>query len=112
LVTQARRRDSLAVGITADKVPGISCKRKDILKLEVVDWRDWADRVEDGFVHAARFLYHQKIFKAEDLPYRTQLVPLAAIFADLERDGETEGALQKIIRWYWCGVLANSTGYH
>ena len=110
LVTQTRRRDALAVGTTTDKAPGISCKRKDILKLEVGDWQAWADRVEAGFVRAARFLYGQKIFKARDLPYRTQLVPLAAIFVDLGRDGETEGARQKIARYYWCGVLGELYG--
>ena len=35
-------------------------------------------------MRAARFLYGQKIFKARDLPYRTQLVPLAATFVDLQ----------------------------
>jgi hypothetical protein len=110
LVTQTRRRDALAAGVAADKAPGISCKRKDILKLEVADWKAWADRVEDGFVRAARFLYGQKIFKARDLPYRTQLVPLAAIFVDLGKDGETEGARQRIARWYWCGVLGELYG--
>src|SRR5690606_3052111 len=89
LVTQARRREALAAGATADNAPGISCKRKDILKLEVADWQAWADRVEDGFVQAARFLYSQKIFNERDLPYRTQLVPLAAIFVELGKDGET-----------------------
>lgn len=110
LVTQARRRDAIAGGVTAEKAPGISCKRKDILKLEVTDWQGWADRVEAGFVRAARFLYGQKIFKARDLPYRTQLVPLAAMYVDLEKDGETEGARQKIARWYWCGVLGELYG--
>lgn len=110
LVTQTRRREALATGATADNAPGISCKRKDILKLEVGDWQGWADRVETGFVRAARFLYGQKIFKARDLPYRTQLVPLAAMFVDLGRDGETEGARQKIARWYWCGVLGELYG--
>ena len=110
LVTQTRRRDALDAGTTADKAPGISCKRKDILKLEVGDWKAWADRVEAGFVRAARFLYGQKIFKARDLPYRTQLVPLAAIFVDLGKDGETEGARQKIARYYWCGVLGELYG--
>jgi len=61
-------------------------------------------------VRAARFLYGQKIFKARDLPYRTQLVSLAAIFVDLGREGETEGARQKIARWYWCGVLGELYG--
>lgn len=110
LGTQARRREALAAGTPTDKASGISCKRKDILKLEVGDWQAWADRVEDGFVRAARFLYGQKIFKARDLPYRTQLVPLAAIFVDLAKDGETEGARQKIARWYWCGVLGELYG--
>ena len=34
LVTQARRRFALNGGTTNDRAPGISCKRKDILKLE------------------------------------------------------------------------------
>ena len=110
LVTQERRRKTLAGGATYDKAPGISCKRKDILKLEVANWMDWADRVEEGFARAARFLHGQKIFKARDLPYRTQVVPLAAIFTDLGNAGETEGARQKIARWYWCGVLGELYG--
>ncbi len=110
LVTHARRREALAAGTTTEKAPGISCKRKDILKLEVSDWKTWADRVEAGFVSTARFLYGQKIFKARDVPYRTQFVPLAAIFVDLDKDGETEGARQKIARWYWCGVLGELYG--
>src|SRR5690606_14511114 len=110
LVTQDRRRKALAAGATADNAPGISCKRKDILKLTVTDWKEWADRVEEGFVRAARLLYVQKIFKARDLPYRTQLVPLAAFFVDLGKDGETDSARQKIARWYWCGVLGELYG--
>ncbi|MBM3321757.1 MAG: hypothetical protein FJY73_13925 [Candidatus Eisenbacteria bacterium] len=110
LVTKTRRREAIETAAAIDKAPGISCKRKDILKLEVADWKAWADRVEDGFTRAARFLYGQKIFKARDLPYRTQLVPLAAILADLDREGETEGARQKIARWYWCGVLGELYG--
>lgn len=110
LVTQTRRREALGNGVTVDNAPGISCKRKDILKLEVEDWKAWADRVEAGFVRAARFLHGQKVFKARDLPYRTQLVPLAAMFVDLGHDGETEGARQKIARWYWCGVLGELYG--
>lgn len=120
LATQARRREAAASGAAASGAaasgaaasggPGISCKRKDILKLEVGDWTTWADRVEEGFARAARFLYRQKVFKARDLPYRTQLVPLAAIFVDLGTDGETEGAQQQLARWYWCGVLGELYG--
>lgn len=110
MVTLTRRRLALEDGVKHDKAPGISCKRKDILKLEVDDWRNWAERAEAGFVSAARFLYGQKIFKARDLPYRTQLVPLASMFVDLGESGETEGARQTIARWYWCGVLGELYG--
>jgi hypothetical protein len=110
LVTQNRRRAALTAGVTVDKAPGISCKRKDILKLEVSDWQKWADLVEAGFVRAARFLYGQKIFKAADLPYRTQLVPLASILVDLGATGDTDGARRQIARWYWCGVLGELYG--
>lgn len=110
LLTQTRRREAIAKGVPTDKAPGISCKRKDILKLEVADWLAWAERVEAGFVRAARFLHGQKIFKARDLPYRTQLVPLAAIFVDLGKEGETEGSRHKVARWYWCGVLGELYG--
>jgi hypothetical protein len=96
LVTQSRRRAALDGGRTVDKAPGISCKRKDILKLDVSDWQAWADKVENGFVRAARFLYGQKIFKARDLPYRTQLVPLAAIFVDLGKDGRPRSRLRRL----------------
>jgi hypothetical protein len=110
MVTQTRRRNAIGSGTPADKAPGISCKRKEILKLEVADWRAWADRIEEGFNRAARFLYAQKIFKARDLPYKTQLVPLAAMFVDLGKEGEVDGARQKITRWYWCGVLGELYG--
>lgn len=110
LVTQKRRRDAIPSGGTADTAPGISCKRKDILKLEIADWKEWAPKVEIGFARTARFLHGQKVFNARDLPYRTQLVPLAAIFAELGQDGETDGARQRIARWYWCGVLGELYG--
>ena len=110
LVTQKRRRAVIDTGTTGDKAPGISCKRKDILNLKVADWKNWSDRVVAGFAHAARFLHEQKVFNARDLPYRTQLVPLAAIFTDLGREGEADGARQKIARWYWCGVLGELYG--
>lgn len=109
LVTLKRRRRALE-DPTVDKPPGISCKRRDILKLEVEDWKTWADDVEEGFARAARFLHGQKIFKARDLPYRTQLVPLAAIFVELGEAGLTEGARQNLARYFWCGVLGELYG--
>ncbi len=88
----------------------LGCKRNDILGLRVEEYREWADRVEKRLIEAAKFVHGQKIFRARDLPYQTQLVPLAAILVDLGGDGETEGTRQKIARWYWCGVFGEAYG--
>ena len=87
-----------------------SCTRREILRMTLEDYQEWADRVENGFVDAARFLHRQKIFKARDLPYQTQLVPLAAILANLGDIGKTKQIQRKIARWYWCGVLGEMYG--
>ncbi|MBZ0269592.1 DUF262 domain-containing protein [bacterium] len=110
LVTQHRRRAAIDSGTSPDKAPGISCKRREILNLEVEDYQKWANTVEEGFVAAARFLYGQKIFKARDVPYRTQLVPLAAMFTELGREAEPDGARRRIAQWYWSGVLGELYG--
>ena len=87
-----------------------SCTRREILRLTLEDYQKWADQVEKGFVEAARFLHRQKIFHARDLPYQTQLVPLAAILANLGEVGQMKENQQKIARWYWCGVLGEMYG--
>ncbi len=110
MATRSRRIDAIQSGTPVDRAPGISCKRKDILKLTVEDYKAWADRAVQGFERAARFLHQQKIFRAKDIPYRKQIVPLAAILAMLGLEGETEGARRKIARWYWCGVLGELYG--
>jgi hypothetical protein len=44
------------------------------------------------------------------LPYRTQTVPLAAIFAALGDRSDEDGVRAKIVRWYWCGVFGELYG--
>jgi hypothetical protein len=110
LVTQARRQRAVEEGLSGEKLPGISCKRRDILRLTVDDYSRWADAVEQGFVQAARFLHSQNIFRAVDLPYRTQIVPLAAVFVTLGNEAKTAGTQKQIARWYWCGVLGELYG--
>lgn len=108
LVTQERRRK--AKHSYGHLVTGISCKRKDILNLTTQDYKNWAVKVEQGFLAAAQFLNEQMIFTARDLPYRTQLIPLAAIMVDLGSKAQTPEARLKIARWYWCGVFGELYG--
>jgi len=110
LATRARRAEAKAAGEPPEKWPGISCKRKDVLKLKLDEYRRWADEVEKALMGAAKLLHSQKVFTSNDLPYRTQLVPLAAILCVLGAKAENEGARQKLIRWFWCGVLGELYG--
>lgn len=109
LVATARRRErALADG--ADAIPAVSCRRKEILKLSLQDYRGAVDEVTNGFLWAARFLAQQKVFHARDIPYRTQLVPLAALRALEGSSLESHSASASIEKWYWCGVLGELYG--
>jgi hypothetical protein len=91
------------------RVP-VACARKDILKLKLDNYRGAADRVEDGFIRAARMLGRLKIYEERNVPYSSQLVPLAAILARLGGREESEAVRARLDRWYWCGVFGELYG--
>ncbi|MBK9027674.1 MAG: DUF262 domain-containing protein [Propionivibrio sp.] len=88
----------------------VSCKRADVLRLELNDFKQLQSRVEAGFKKAAELLAEEKIFEARGLPYATQLIPLAAICARLGDKVSQHGAKQKLLRWLWCGVFGELYG--
>lgn len=88
----------------------VSCKRAEILKLSLNDYLNNVELATEGFVSAAKFLFQQKIFTNRDLPYSTQIVPLAAILAQLSTKAKYDLVRQKIARWYWCGVFGELYG--
>jgi hypothetical protein len=90
--------------------PTASCKRGDILTLPLADYLTWAPRIEEALRWSAHFLTRQGVFGPSDLPYRSQLAPLAAIRTVLGDEADTENAESKITRWYWCGVLGEQYG--
>ncbi len=110
LASRERRNTSIAEGITGERIPGITCKRKDILRLTLDDYRRWIAPAVDGFLRAGRLMHTQKIFAARDLPYQSQLTPLAAILAVLGVRSESDGIRSKLMRWYWCGVFGELYG--
>jgi len=110
LVTYTKQLEAVNRNEREENIPGISCKRKEILRLTVDDYKYWAGKVEKGFIEASRFLYRQYFFTQRDLPYRTQLVPLAAIFAWLGPALETDNAQTKLAQWFWCGILGELYG--
>ncbi len=111
LVTREKRLVALGCSNSeTERAPAISCKRKDVLKLTLSDYQKWADLVTKGLEKSARLLQSQYIFSYRDLPYRTQLTPMSAIFAVLSDRGDNDGIRAKIARWYWCGVFGELYG--
>jgi hypothetical protein len=110
LSTRVRRNHALENGTEPGNAPGISCKREGILSMTLKDYNIFADPVTKAFKEVAKFLHAQRIFTARDLPYRTQLVPLAAVFAVLGERAENDGVRKKLAQWYWCGVFGELYG--
>lgn len=97
----------------------VSCKKKDVLNLSLDDYRKYSDDLSKGFEEAEKILQEERIFVSRDLPYSTQLIPLA-VLCTLLQDGNrirTTTVKDKIKQWYWCGVFgelygsANETRY-
>ena len=90
----------------------ISCKKRDVLDLKFEDYQANKDAVLQGYKLAKEFLLkYQYVFRKRDLPYSTQLIPLAAICAYLGKSKCNEPNTTKILsRWYWCGILGEMYG--
>jgi hypothetical protein len=110
LKTQEDRRRAIDRGQLANRLPAISCKRRDILNLHLHDYQKWADKVEEGFRKAAEFLQSQFVFGRHNVPYNTQLVPLAALYVELGGELEPALAREKLARWYWSGIFGEAYG--
>ena len=91
-------------------LPTVGCRRKQILTVTRYEYEDWADRAEQGWLKTAQFLYEERIFSHRDLPYRSQLIPLAAILAYLGKSAEGAEERALVREWFWCGVLGELYG--
>ncbi len=110
LATYDRRHSHLRAHPEDDKVPAVSCKRRDMLRLPLDDYRQWVDVAERGLRRAVPFLHNHRIFRYRDLPYATQLVPLGAVFGWMEDQAESYASQQRLGQWFWCGVLGEMYG--
>jgi hypothetical protein len=88
----------------------LTCKRKDVLSLLLDDYKAYAEALTDGYIMAANFLVQQSILASRDLPYTTQLVPLAVLMTVLGNRIEDGLVKAKLVSWYWCGVFGEMYG--
>lgn len=95
---------------SSGRPPAISAKREDVLKLTLDDYLEWREPLREAFVWAARFLTDRYVFSRRDIPYPKQLVPLAAIRVVLGADADLIAVKERLIRWFWCGVLGELYG--
>lgn len=110
LHTYEKRQSDIAAGKTGKAISAVSAKRVSVLSLALADYQRWANEVEKGFLLAAKFLRKECFFAARDLPYRTQLVPLAAVLSRLQERWLEPKVHDKLCRWFWCGVLGELYG--
>ena len=108
--TRERRREAERAGKIGKELPAVTGNRQALLNLPLAAYKQYEKQVEHGFVQAAKFLHMQNIYRIFDLPYQSQIVPLAAIIADIGDAWEHEANRAKLVRWYWNGVFGELYG--
>ena len=88
----------------------MSCKRKDVLRLTLDDYKRWRDMAVQGYEEAGVCSSASTSSLRRTCHTGPQLVPLAAIFAVLGQKAESEGVRSQLRRWYWCGVFGELYG--
>lgn len=88
-----------------------TCKKKDVLSLPFESYQANKQAVLEGYKMARKFLFSQYVFRKRDLPYTTQLIPLAAICAVIGKSVFNLPQTQKILeQWFWCGIMGEMYG--
>mgnify|MGYP001297502211 CR=1 FL=1 len=108
--TRERRRVAKNLGKSGKDLPAVTGNRQALLNLPLEAYKKYELQVERGFVQAAKFLHMLNIYRVFDLPYQSQIVPLAAILADIGDAWEHEANRAKLVKWYWNGVFGELYG--
>jgi hypothetical protein len=110
LHTFGKRKEDIANGKTGKKISGVSAKRESVLSLPLDAYKQLKEPLEKGFWNAARFLRRESFFSKRDLPYRTQIVPLASVLTLLGDRWLEQSVYDRLSTWFWCGVLGELYG--
>ncbi|MGW0879520.1 GmrSD restriction endonuclease domain-containing protein [Streptomyces sp. NPDC002671] len=104
---------AVSLRATADKSQGAraSAQRSDVLELTPTEFEKYWDQVAQGAARALAFLRDEcGVLAPKWLPYSMILVPLAAVWHEVEskRSVESGAALRKIRRFFWCSVFSRN----
>ena len=108
--TRDRRRAAQQAGKQGKELPAVTCNRQALLDLPLEAYKKYEMQVERGFTEAAKFLHMLHIYRIFDLPYQSQIVPLAAILADIGDAWEHDTKSAKLAQWYRNGVFGELYG--
>ena len=108
--TRERRREAEQAGKQGKELPAVRGNRQALLNLPLAAYKQYEKQVERGFVQAAKFLHMLHIYRIFDLPYQSQIVPLATVIADIGDAWEHDAHRAKLVRWYWNGVFGELYG--
>jgi hypothetical protein len=110
LHTYERQQQDQIAGKTGKEVTGVSAKREHILDMPLEAYQRWAEPLTKGFLEAEAFIRHLGFHHPKFLPYRAQLIPLAAALTHLGDRWLEPQVQDKLARWYWCGVFGELYG--
>lgn len=110
LHTYERQQQDLAARKTGKEVTGVSAKREHILDMPLSAYQRWSEPLTRGFLEAEQFIRHLGFHHPNFLPYRAQLIPLAAALAHLGERWLEPQVQDKLTRWYWSGVFGELYG--
>lgn len=108
--TRGLRQIAEQNGKKGKELPAVSGNRQALLNLPLSAYKRYESQVEHGFMQAAKFLHMLHIYRIFDLPYQSQIIPLAAILADIGDAWEHEANRAKLVQWYWNGVFGELYG--
>jgi hypothetical protein len=108
--TRDRRTTAEAAGRTGKELPQIIGNRAALLNLPLAAYVENLPKAIHGFELAAKFLMTLRIYRPYDLPYQTQIIPLAAILGEHPQILEHVADRELLTQWYWNGVFGELYG--
>lgn len=103
---------AVALYVTAKKGRA-SGFRESVLQLSLAEYKPAAETMRTAFHEAAIFMSRRCILTTEQVPYSSQLIPLAVMIAVLAEEPHIlaeQAAWDRIHRWFWCGVFGELYG--
>ena len=110
LHTYELQQQDLRAGKTGRDATAVSAKREHILAVPLEGYKKWADSLTQGFFEAEQFLRQLGFHHPNFLPYRSQIVPLAATLTHIGERWLEPQIQNKLSRWYWSGVFGELYG--